>query len=300
MDDDLDFSTPPAKKAEAARVATQPTAESALYQPALALQFFRDTALLEKLRAGKPVFKEGDRYGGLFSKGARMYLLLDGEIGLTVKGKDFGAVKPGEIFGELAVIAGLPRTATATVRSDCQVLSLDEKLFHAALQKTPEFALMLMSIMGQRLRDSVARLAGASVAIPSADRSGVLDAKMLEELAADLGGQPPLAFKAGKVIVSAGSAGVTMFVVMKGRVAISIGDKVVENVGPGGMFGEMALVDRTARAANATAETDCALFAIARNDFVSLVKAKPAFGVRLLRCTAERMQQLAAQVAKLP
>ncbi|MBK8064584.1 MAG: cyclic nucleotide-binding domain-containing protein [Betaproteobacteria bacterium] len=35
-------------------------------------------------------------------------------------------VKQGEIFGELAVIAGLPRSATAMAKADCKVLSLDE------------------------------------------------------------------------------------------------------------------------------------------------------------------------------
>ena len=300
MDDDLDFSSPPARKAEAARVATQPTAESALYQPALALQFFRETAALEKFPGGKAIFKAGEKPGGLFSKSARMYLLLDGEIGLTMKDRVFGTVKAGEIFGELSVIAGLPRSATATAKNDCQVLSLDEKLFHSALEKTPEFALMLMSIMGQRLRDTVARLAGASIAIPPADRSGVLDPRMLEELAAGLRGSPPLSFEKGKVVVSAGSAGVSMYVVIKGRVAILIGKQVVERVGPGGMFGEMALVDRTARAATAAAEFDCTLLAVNRNDFLALVKAKPAFGSLLLRCTAERMQQLATLVATQP
>jgi CRP-like cAMP-binding protein len=64
------------------------------------------------------------------------------------------------------------------------------------------------------------------------------------------------------------------------------------------MFGEMALVDRSARAATATAETDCSLLAINRNDFLELVKSKPAFGASLLKSVALRMQQLAMQVAQ--
>ena len=47
-------------------------------------------------------------------------------------------------------------------------------------------------------------------------------------------------------------------------VAISLRGTIVERVGPGGVFGEMALVDQGARAANAAAETDCALLAISQ------------------------------------
>ena len=302
MDDDLDFSSPPARKAEAARVATQPTAESALYQPALALQFFRETAALEKFPGGKAIFKAGEKPGGLFSKSARMYLLLDGEIGLMIKSKFFGVVKAGEIFGELAVIAGVPRSATAMAKADCKVLSLDEKQFHAALQKTPDFALMLMSSMGNRLRQSIAKLAAspAAASAPPVDRSDVIDKKMLAELTRELGGQPPVPYGQGKTIISAGAVGASMYVVMDGHVAISIGERVVERVGTGGIFGEMALVDRSARAATVVAESDCALITIGRNEFISLIKAKPVFGALLLKALALRMQYLAQQVSLLP
>jgi CRP/FNR family transcriptional regulator, cyclic AMP receptor protein len=303
MADDLDFSAPAAPKpapAEAVvRSAVQGTAQSPAYSPALALEFFRATGTVEQKPAGKPIFVENEKAGGLFSKGARMYLLLDGEIGLMIRNKFFGVVKAGEIFGELAVIAGLPRSATAMAKADCKVLSLDEKQFHAALQKTPEFALMLMSSMGQRMRQSIAKLGTGGPSVPPVERSNVIDRKMLAELARQLSGQPPVPYGPGKTIISAGAVGASMYVVMDGHVAISIGSRVVERVGPGGIFGEMALVDRAARAANAIAETQCSLIAVGRNDFIALVKAKPVFGALLLKSLAERMQYLAQQVAQM-
>lgn len=308
MADDLDFSkpapgTPAAARTEAVvRDAVQGTAQSNVYRPALALEFFRATGTVEQKPAGKPIFAENEKAGGLFSRSARMYLLLEGEIGLMIKNKFFGVVKAGEIFGELAVIAGLPRSATAMAKADCKVLSLDEKQFHAALQKTPEFALMLMSSMGQRMRQSIARLStSASFAnAPAVERSDVIGRKLLAELVRELGGQPPLPFAAGKVIVAAGATGASMYVVMDGKVAISIANRVVERVGAGGIFGEMALVDRTARAATATAQTQCALVPIGHKDFIALVRAKPAFGALLLKSLAERMQYMAQQVAQMP
>jgi CRP-like cAMP-binding protein len=299
--EDLDFSAKPTPRASAAaQAAVQVAAQSPLYQPALALEFFRSAGSLEEHPAGKPIFSENEKAGGLFSKGARMYLLLEGEIGLMIKNKFFGVVKPGDVFGELAVIAGLARSATAMAKINCRVLSLDEKQFHTALEKKPEFALMLMSTMVQRLRQSIAKL-GTGKAAPTdpAERSDILDRKTLAQVQKELSTQVPAEFGAGKVIMSAGAVGAFMYVVLEGRVAISVGDSVVERVGAGGVFGEMALVDRSARAASAVAETDCRLLAINRVDFLNLVKAKPAFGASLLKSIAVRMQQLAQQLARL-
>ena len=297
---DLDFSAQPVSRPEAvARASAQVAAQSPLYQPVVALEFFRSAGTIEEKPAGKPLFSENEKAGGLFSKNARMYLLLEGEIGLMIGNKFFGVVKPGDICGELAVIAGLPRSATAMAKINCRVLSLDEKQFHAALAKKPEFALMLMSIMVQRLRQSMTKL-GAAPRAPGApaERSDVLDRKALAELRSELSRQEPTAFQAGKVILSTGAVGAFMYVVLQGRVAISVGDSMVERVGPGGMFGELALIDRSARAATAIADTDCTLLAINRNEFLNLVRTKPVFGASLLKSIALRMQQLALQVAQ--
>jgi CRP-like cAMP-binding protein len=300
--DDLDFSAKPGPGPEAvARTSAQASVRSPLYQPAIALEFFRSAGSIEEKPAGKPYFSENEKTGGLFSKSARMYLLLEGEIGLMIHNKFFGVVKPGDVFGELAVIAGLPRSATAMATIHCKGLSLDERQFHTALQKKPEFALMLMSIMVQRLRQSVAKLGTTTVAgAVAADRSDILDKKALNDLQKELGLPEPAVFQAGKVIMSAGAVGAVMYVVLDGRVAISVGNSVVERVGSGGFFGELALVDRSARAATATAEIDCRLLAINRNEFLDLVKSKPGFGASLLKSTALRMQQVALQVAQMP
>ena len=87
-----------------------------------------------------------------------------------------------------------------------------------------------------------------------------------------------------------------MYVVLEGRVAITLRGATVERVGPGGVFGEMALIDQTTRAANAAAETDCVLLAINRPVFVNLMKTDPNFGVSLLSAVAERVRNLAAGV----
>jgi len=79
-----------------------------------------------------------------------------------------------------------------------------------------------------------------------------------------------------------------VYVVLEGRVAITLRGATVERVGPGGVFGELAVVDQTTRAANAAAEIDCVLLAINRPVLINLMKTNPDFGVSLLTAVAVR------------
>ena len=178
-------------------------------------------------------------------------------------------------------------------RTACRVIPLDDKGFAAALQKKPEFALMMLGTMIMRLRAMIARLSG----IPSTaevKESRIFDKNLLNQMIQGLGEQAIVRYDKGKIIMVAGQAGALMYVVTEGLVAISIRGAVVERIAPGGVFGEMALVDQSPRAANAVAEADCALLAINRNVFLNLVKSEPSFGIALLSATAERLRSTAA------
>src|SRR5205814_6102872 len=117
--------------------------------------------------------------------------------------------------------------------------------------------------------------------------SRIFDKALLGTMINGLGDRAIVRYDKGKVIMVAGQAGALMYVVTEGRVAISIRGAIVERIGPGGVFGEMALVDQSPRAANAVAETEVSLLAINRNVFVNLVKSTPTFGIALLSATAE-------------
>src|SRR5438445_11797651 len=283
MSEDLDFSKPAGGAKPAAPV----------YIPAVARAFFESAGREETLSAGTVLFAENETASRLFLQRDKMYFLLEGEISLAAKGKPIGALKAGEIFGEMAAIGDSPRSATAVAKSACRVISLDDKGFAAALQKKPEFALMMLGTMIMRLRGMIARLSGIPSTAEMKD-SRVFDKNLLNQMIQGLGDQAVVRYEKGKIIMIAGQAGALMYVVTEGRVAISIRGAVVERVGPGGVFGEMALIDQSPRAANAVAESDCALLARNRHVFVTLVKSEPRFGIALLSATAERLRNTAA------
>ena len=296
--DDLDFSLPGNTPIPTATPATpqapQVPAPKTVYNAAMAMEVFRTAGKAESVAAGGKFFEEGDKAG--FLKREKMYLLLEGEVAMTSKGQVLGVVRVGEIFGEMAVIADAARTATATAKTNCRVVSLDIKEFQRGLQAKPEFALMLMGMMILRLRAILARLADAKVGGDSSIAgAAVFDKSMLASLAKGLGEQGTARHGPGTVLFREGSAGVLMYVVLEGSVAVSIKGQVVGRIGPGGMFGEMALVDQAARTASATTETDCTLLAINRTVFMNLVKANPQFGAALLGAVAERVRFMAAR-----
>ena len=281
--DDLDFSKP-----------AKSTAPQPAYQPAVARAFFESAGKVEAVAAGTTLFAENEKASRILLKRDKMYLLLAGEVALLARGKPIGSVKPGEIFGEMAAISESPRSATAQARTACQVISLDEKQFQSALRRKPEFALMLLGIMIARLRALVAQLSGIPSAPAAPKETRVFDKSLLSALDKGLGDAARVRYERGKVIMVQGQTGAFMYVVLEGRVAISLRGATLERVGPGGVFGEMALVDQSVRAANAAAESDCVLLAINRTVFMNLVKSDPTFGTFLLAAMAERLRSLAA------
>jgi CRP-like cAMP-binding protein len=288
--DDLDFSKTGSGWKPAPAPAPKP--QTPLYVPAIARAFFESAGKEETLPAGTVFFAENEKANRLLLKRDKMYLLVDGEVALTAKGKALGAVKVGHIFGEMAAISDSPRSATAVARSPCRVIGLDDKQFYSALQKTPQFALMMLGVMIQRMRSMMANISGVPAGAPREGR--VFDRKLMASLEGELGNQARVLYQRGSVIMVAGQTASLMYVVVEGRVEISIRGAVIERVGSGGVFGEMALIDQSPRSANATAETDCTLLAINRNVFLNLVKTDPMFGIALLSATAERVRDTAA------
>src|SRR4051812_49958178 len=264
MSDDLDFSKAPGTPKAPAPKPAAAVPQGPIYIPAVARAFFESAGKEESVPGGTVFFSENEKASRLLLKRDKMYYLLEGRVALVSKGRQIGEPKVGEIFGEMAAISDSPRSASAVAQSACRVLSLDDKGFAAALSRKPEFALMMLGTMIMRLRAMIARLSGVPSGTQTREQSRVFDKNLLASMVKGLGDQNTVRYDRGKVIMVAGQTGALMYVVVEGYVAISIRGAVVERVGPGGIFGEMALIDQSPRAANASAEADCVLLALNR------------------------------------
>ena len=306
-EDEFDFTKPHAAfqpgtpNERAVSLPFKPTI-SRFYDAKVATRLFQTSGKKEFFPAGQTLFLENEKSGkhGLFGKRVihRMYLITAGEVVLFSHDKLLDTIKVDEIFGEMAVISDTPagsmRSAMATVKTDCTALSLDAEELQAALSQTPEFALMLMSVMFGRLRFLAARLAVREVAkARGSNRSEpVFDAATLAALEGKLDHATIVRFDEGQQIMGGGQPGTNMYIVLEGRVTIAINNKIVDKLVAGGVFGEMALVDQAPRAASAIARTECTLLSMNRQALMGLVKSDPAVGMAMMRCVANRMRYM--------
>jgi len=288
---ELDFTKPE----KPAKPPVEAPAKPSIYDPAMAMEFFGSAGKPETIAQGTTIFTENEKGNRLLLQRDRMYLLLDGEVSLIAKNKAIGRIGKGEIFGEMASISEMPRSATAVAKIPCRVIGLDDSQFQSALRKKPEFALMLMSVMIRRMRDAIGKHnPGGPASAGRMKESAVFDKSALAILSRALS-QTTVRYERNKVIVKEGQAGLMMYVVLEGRLAVSIQDKIVEKIGPGGVFGEMALVERTPRLATVISETDCGLLAFGRNTLLDLIKASPDFAVSLLGAVGDRARFIASR-----
>lgn len=98
-------------------------------------------------------------------------------------------------------------------------------------------------------------------------------------------------FKRGDVIFDEGDPADCMYAVVEGSVEIRLHGSVIEQIVPGGVFGEMGLIDAQPRSAQAVAGTDCSLAVISEKRFLRLVEAMPQFALQMMRVITQRLRR---------
>jgi CRP/FNR family cyclic AMP-dependent transcriptional regulator len=103
----------------------------------------------------------------------------------------------------------------------------------------------------------------------------------------------PRHFAAGDHIIKAGGVPATeMYIIRSGKVLISLDGKKIEEAGPGGVVGEMALLDRQARSAEAIALEPTVILPISERLFLILVQDTPGFALEVLRALTARLRHM--------
>lgn len=111
----------------------------------IAIELFRNEDQYETFSAGQAIFSEGE-------PGQMMYVVLEGQVRLLVRGQVVEELGPGGVLGEMSLIDDRPRIASAVAVSDCRLVPVDEKRFAFLVQQTPRFAIQVMRVLADRLR----------------------------------------------------------------------------------------------------------------------------------------------------
>lgn len=109
------------------------------------LETFRDWEDQVEYPRGAVIFEELDAAD-------YMYVLLEGEVELTLRGEPLAAELPGGIIGEMAMLNLSTRSATATALVNTKMARIDQERFKHIISENPDFALHLMQVMSNRLR----------------------------------------------------------------------------------------------------------------------------------------------------
>ena len=110
--------------------------------------------------------------------------------------------------------------------------------------------------------------------------------------------------KRGTTIVSKGDPGNSLIAVISGTVKISVSSPdgrsaILNLIGPGEIFGEVAVLDGLARTADATANTNCEIYIIDRREFLPFVRSQPALAMKLIELLCMRLRWTSDQVEQV-
>jgi CRP-like cAMP-binding protein/Zn-dependent protease len=235
---------------------------------------------VEEAETGQVIVRQGGH-------GDRFFVILDGQVRVVRIAADeheerLATLGAGDYFGEAALAANVPRTATVIAETPVRLLSLDAGHFRRWLATRVETGVAVHRSLAER--DQLA-------ALPLCAGLGPAE---LDRLAARV---LVTRYSAGDDIVTQGDPGDRFYVIIDGRVEVLRLDddgsetKVAE-LGVGDYFGEMALLHREPRSATVRALSPVEAYTLTADDFLALVDGAQA--AEQLRGTARRrMRELA-------
>jgi len=97
-------------------------------------------------KAGEIIFHADDADGNC------MYVVEQGQVEIANRAKVLEVIAAGGFFGEMALVNNKPRSATATAKTDCVLVKVDEGDFYFLIQHSPSFALEMMKVLAERVR----------------------------------------------------------------------------------------------------------------------------------------------------
>ncbi len=115
---------------------------------------------MRSLGAGETLFWQDDEADALYG-------LAEGLVRIWVQGPDgkeltLSIMEAGDFFGEIALLDGLPRTASASAFGTCRLLVLHRRDFLGLMERAPQLALHMIELLCERLRGNTDRLRDAA------------------------------------------------------------------------------------------------------------------------------------------
>ncbi|HKJ57160.1 MAG TPA: cyclic nucleotide-binding domain-containing protein, partial [Nitriliruptoraceae bacterium] len=195
-----------------------------------------------------------------------------------------GEIEPGDVIGEISLLAGGMATATVTATAPTRLAFLPAAQARAALAEQPDVAASLAAGAAER----VDRNALVSVLAEVTEDTDV------DRLAAAAGAMDLARLRAGHVLLTQGDEAESAYLVVSGQLVARVvdpdgGEREVGRLGRGQLVGEAALFERSTRSATVVAVRDTVVAELRMEVFHAMLAADPAAMARVTRQLVERM-----------
>lgn len=133
--------------------ATMPVVEIALLRSRRLFAPLAPPAIEQVARSLEPVSVDaGDVVVRQGERGDRLYVIVEGELEISTGGRAFGTLERGDLFGEIALLQDVPRTATLTAKTPARLYALAREPFLAAVNAHPASFAEAGRLVDTRLR----------------------------------------------------------------------------------------------------------------------------------------------------
>ncbi len=243
--------------------------------------------------AGAELFHQGD-------PGDTMYFVHSGTVGITREHdglkSEIAALRKGDFFGEMALVDGSPRSATATCLTPCRLLPVPRDYLDRLSKSGNDFLVLLLEGLIGKI-EIITPLVRRKHAAGEGGTGEPKSSPFLAAFAAADDHRRYRRLEEGSVVFSQGDPGDLMYIILKGKVAVSRQDgakglTVLAELGRGDFFGEMALVSGNPRLASATALTPVILMPVDRDYLLGKVREAPEVARHLVVVLILRLRRL--------
>lgn len=271
---------------------------------------------------GALIFEEG-------APGEGMYEVIRGSVAILAnyhkeEERKLTEVKPGGVFGEMAVVESAPRSATAVAIGETELLLITAGELDTYLREHPDRILMLMRSLGTRVRALTRDYSEACECIAKAEeeeqyRKANLWKKFLHlagfyerhkdsltntstaEFRAPLyklSGSRTTLYPEHAMIFREGDDSDCLYIVREGEIGIYSGyglktEQHLSTMTAGEYFGEMGMIEEVPRSATAvTMDKPAKLERIGKDELAAMMKDSPETVIDILRCLSARLRKL--------
>jgi CRP-like cAMP-binding protein len=210
---------------------------------------------LIQLAAGEILFSQGD-------PGDALYVVAWGEVAVLAP-QEMACLSEGDFFGEIALLADRPRTATVRATVDSQVLSIDRALLSDLVAGSPELLKVLLRFLRERLVATLAETSPLFAPFTPLERMGL--AARFHFLEID----------EGLCILEEGGKSPGLFVLLAGEAEALAGGRRVAQLESGDAFGEISLMTNQPATASIVALCRSFVLYLPRSDFSEIIMTHP-------------------------